>query len=402
MHRETFVEVDLDALSKNASNIVKKYNNYKYYIGMVKANAYGHGMYIVNELIKSGINYFAVSSLDEALEIRKFNKEIPVLCVEPINVNSIPLAIKNNITLTIANCSYFSEFIKRVNGPVKVHIKVDTGMHRLGVCEKYEFNRLYNTIKEISDIFLEGVFTHFATPGVNDRYYDMQLQAFRTITEDVDLKTIPIIHLSSSFIVLAHPKIDIANGIRIGTILYGYDIAPHKLSNSPINLLKKMRNIYLRKKYNISKTYDDIKIDLTPALKIKSNILQLKHIDPGDKVGYGYKYTAKKSVRLATVPIGFDDGLGIHTKYVVIKGKRFRIIGEISMCMISVLLDSTIGLKDQVTILGDGITLGMIARQNHTSFHDVLVNLGKNLPKVYIKDGKRVAMVKYNRSEVSK
>ena len=72
------------------------------------------------------------------------------------------------------------------------------------------------------------------------------------------------------------------------------------------------------------------------------------------------------------------------------------------MCMISVLLDSTIGLKDQVTILGDGITLGMIARQNHTSFHDVLVNLGKNLPRVYIKDGKRVAMVKYNKSEVSK
>ena len=81
MYRKTFVEVNIDSLKENVSNIIKKYNNYKYYIAMVKSNAYGHGYYIVNDLIESGINYFAVSSLEEALEIRKYNKDIPVLCV---------------------------------------------------------------------------------------------------------------------------------------------------------------------------------------------------------------------------------------------------------------------------------------------------------------------------------
>lgn len=398
MYRKTFVEVNIDHLKDNVSNIIKKYNDYKYYIAMVKSNAYGHGLYIVNDLIDSGINYFAVSSLEEAIEIRKYNKDIPVLCVEPIEIDSVDVAIKNNITLTIISYDYLKSLINKNKSSMKVHIKIDTGMNRLGISDKDEFNKVISLINKNSNIYLEGLFTHFATPGINDRYFDSQLNNFKDITSDIDLNKIPIVHLSSSFILLAHPKIEFANGVRFGTILYGYDISPHKLSNSPKDILRKIRNNYLIKKYNISKTYDNVSIKLTPALKVKTNVIQIKNIKAGDKVGYGMLYTAKKNEVIATIPIGFDDGIGINHigRYVVINNKKYPVIGEISMCMMSILIDDSIKVGDEVTIMGDGITLGMISRLNNTSIHSTLVNIGKNLPRIYIKNNKKDCIIKYN------
>ena len=397
MYRKTFVEVNIDSLKENVSNIIKKYNNYKYYIAMVKSNAYGHGYYIVNDLIESGINYFAVSSLEEALEIRKYNKDIPVLCVEPIELDSIDIAIKNNITLTIVSYDYIKKLISKNKSKFKIHIKIDTGMNRLGISSKGEFNRVINLLEENNNVYLEGLFTHFATPGINDRYFDMQVYNFKDITSDIDLKSIPIVHLSSSFILLAHPKIEFANGVRFGTILYGYDISPHKLSNNPKDILRKIRNKYLINKYNISKTYDNVDIKLKPALKVKTNIIQTKYIHAGDKVGYGILYEAPKDEIIATIPVGYDDGIGINhiNRYVVINNKKYPVIGEISMCMMSILIDDSVKITDEVTILGDGITIGQISRLNNTSMHNTLVNIGKILPRVYIKNNKKVYEEKY-------
>lgn len=403
MYRKTFVEVNIDSLRNNVSNIIEKYNDYKYYIAMVKSNAYGHGYYIVNDLIECGINYFAVSSLEEALEIREYNKDISILCVEPIELDSVDIAIKNNITLTIVSYDYISELIHKNKSKYKVHIKIDTGMNRIGISDKDEFNKVISLLKKNDNVYLEGLFTHFATPGINDRYFDMQVNNFKNITSDIDLKSIPIVHLSSSFILLAHPKIEFANGVRFGTILYGYDISPRALSNNPKDILRKIRNRYLIKKYNISETYSDVNIKLIPALKVKTNIIQIKHIHAGDKVGYGMLYTASKDEVIATIPIGFDDGIGIAhiNRYVIINNKKYPVIGEISMCMMSILIDDSVKLGDEVTVLGDGITLGMISRLNNTSIHNTLVNIGKTLPRVYIKNNKVVDIVEY-RNEVIK
>ncbi len=397
MYRKTFMEVNIDNITSNVKNIIKKYNDYKYYIAMVKSNAYGHGMYIINDLIKSGINYFATSSLEEALNIRKYNKEIGILCVEKIELDSLDTAINNNITLTIHEIDYLKNIIKKTNKKIKVHIKIDTGMNRLGVNNKDEFNEIVTLINNSKNILLEGLFTHFATPGINDKFFDIQVSNFKNITSDIDLSKIPMIHLSSSFIVLSHPKIDFANSIRIGTILYGFDISPKRLSNSPKNILRKIRNNYLIKKYKISKTYDDVNIELKPALKLKTNIIQIKHIKKGDKVGYGIQYEAKKDEVIATIPIGYDDGIGTNhiNRYVVINNKKYPVIGEISMCMMSILIDESVSINDEVTILGDGITIGQISRLNNTSMHNTLVNIGKNLPRVYIKNNKKVYEEKY-------
>lgn len=401
MYRKTFIEINLDNIIKNVKTIIKKYPDYKYYIGMVKSNAYGHGMYVINEIINNGINYLAVSNLEEALDIRRFNKDIPVLCVEPIELDSIDVAIKNNVTITIHDIDYFKKINDQIKKKIKVHIKIDTGMNRLGIKDKDEFNEIVKLIKENDNIYLEGLFTHFATPGVNDKFYDNQISQFKYITSDIDLSKIDIIHLSSSFIMLAHPKIEIANGVRCGTILFGYDIAPKKLNNSPKNILRKIRNSYLIKKYNISKTYENVDIDLKPAFKVKTNVIQIKKIKKHEKVGYGILYEAQKDEIIATLPIGYDDGIGINheNRYVLINNKKYKAVGEISMCMMSVLVDENVKVGDSVTIMGDSITLGMMSRLNNTSIHNTLVNIGKVLPRIYKKDNKIVYSEEFIKEE---
>lgn len=401
MYRKTFIEINLDNIIKNVKNIIKKYPDYKYYIGMVKSNAYGHGMYVINEMINNGINYLAVSNLEDALDIRRFNKDIPVLCVEPIELDSIDVAIKNNVTITIHDIDYFKKINDQIKKKIKFHIKIDTGMNRLGIKDKDEFNEIVKLIKENDNIYLEGLFTHFATPGVNDKFYDNQISQFKYITSDIDLSKIDIIHLSSSFIMLAHPKIEIANGVRCGTILFGYDIAPKKLNNSPKNILRKIRNSYLIKKYNISKTYENVDIDLKPAFKVKTNVIQIKKIKKHEKVGYGILYEAQKDEIIATLPIGYDDGIGINheNRYVLINNKKYKAVGEISMCMMSVLVDESVKVGDSVTIMGDSITLGMMSRLNNTSIHNTLVNIGKVLPRIYKKDNKIVYSEEFIKEE---
>ena len=401
MYRKTFIEINLDNIIKNVKTIIKKYPDYKYYIGMVKSNAYGHGMYVINEMINNGINYLAVSNLEEAIDIRRFNKDIPILCVEPIELDSIDVAIKNNVTITIHDIDYFKKLNKQIKKKIKVHIKIDTGMNRLGIKDKDEFNEIVKLIKENDNIYLEGLFTHFATPGVNDKFYDNQISQFKYITSDIDLSKIDIIHLSSSFIMLAHPKIEIANGVRCGTILFGYDIAPKKLNNSLKNILRKIRNSYLIKKYNISKTYENVDIDLKPAFKVKTNVIQVKKIKKHEKVGYGILYEAQKDEIIATLPIGYDDGIGINheNRYVLINNKKYKAVGEISMCMMSVLVDESVKVGDSVTIMGDSITLGMMSRLNNTSIHNTLVNIGKVLPRIYKKDNKIVYSEEFIKEE---
>ena len=386
MYRKTYKEINLDNLSFNVHNILKKYNNYKYYIGMVKADAYGHGMYIVNTLIKAGINYLAVSSINEAMDIRKYNKEIPILCTEVIEYDLISLAEENNITITVTNLDYIKNIVKNIKTKLTIHIKIDSGMNRLGVKDKEAFNDMYNYINKNPKLYLEGIYTHFATTGLHDKYYDYQVENFKNITSDINILDIPIVHLSSSVIVLAHPKLDFCNAIRIGTIMYGYDIAPRSYSRGLKDTLRKIRDSYYIKKYNISKTYKDVIIPLKPALKIKTNVIEIKDVKCGEFIGYGASFIAPKDMRIAILPIGYHDGIGTNcdSRYVIINGNRYKTVGSLSMCMMAVLIDDKVSLFDSVTILGDGITLGMISRINNTDIHDTLANIGKNLDRVYI------------------
>ena len=385
MYRKTFVEINLDNLKNNVKNIIKKYPDYKYYIGMVKSNAYNHGLYIVNTLIESGINYLAVSSLDEAIKIREYNKEIGILITEIIDEDLIEAAIKNNITLTIDDLDY----LKKIKEPCTIHIKLNTGMNRIGVSSKEEFNELYEYINKNKNIELEGIYTHFATPGINDVYYDKQVNKFKEITSDIDLSKIKIVHCASSFIVLSHPKIEFANGIRFGTMMYGYDISLKEYNNDLKSKIKKVRDQYLINKNNISPVIRGVNIDLKPAFKIKTNVMKIRKIKKGEILGYGINIIPEDAL-VAILPIGYESGIGtnINGRKVIINNKKYEAISGIEMCMMFVKVDESVKVGDSVTILGDDLTLGYMSRLNNSHIQGTLVNIGKELPKVYIKNEK--------------
>ena len=280
MYRKTYVEINIDNLKNNVKNIINYYNDYKYYFGVVKGNGYGHGItYVINELIESGVNYLAVSSLEEALEAREINKKIPILSLEPIRLEYIDICIKNNITITVHDYNYAQELInKKINKKLKIHFKIDSGMNRIGFKEKTELNEIYKELKNKENIEIEGIFTHFATLGINDKEWDNQLEKFKEITRNINLKEIPIVHLYKSAAFINHPKLDFANGIRLGIGMYGYYTKPVYNKKGLKNKIREIKRKLNKRRNNISETTTELPIELKPAFKMYTEIIQVKKI----------------------------------------------------------------------------------------------------------------------------
>ena len=241
----------------------------------------------------------------------------------------------------------------------------------------------------LSNLYWEGIYTHFATPGINDIYFDKQIDKFKEITSDIDLNEIPIIHLASSFILQNHPKIDIANGVRMGTIIYGYDVSLSNYGSDIKSKLKKARDNYLINKNNISPVIRGNKLELKPAFRLITNVMEIRHIKKGEILGYSTN-TIEKDTTIAILPIGYDSSIGTKTlgRYALINGKKYSAIGPMCMCMMFVSVDESVKVGDKVVLMGDELTLGYMSRLNDSHIQATLVNIGKELPKVYIKNGK--------------
>lgn len=396
MYRKTYVEVNIDNLKSNVKNMVNYYKDYKYYFGVVKGNCYGHGItYVINELIDSGINYLAVSSLEEAIEVRNVNEDIPILILEPIHLEFIDICIKNNITITVHDYNYAKELLKlKLNNKIKIHLKIDSGMNRLGFKDRKQINEIYNEFKKDEKVEIEGIYTHFATLGINDKDWDIQLETFKNLTADIDLKEIPIVHLAKSAAFLEHPKIEFANGIRLGIAMYGYDPKPVFNTNGFKNKLRKIKREYLKRKNNVSKTILELPFELKPAFKMYSELIQIKDVKQGEFVGYGAIYRARENIKIGIMPVGYDDGIFRKSRgrFISIKNKRYQIIGDIGMEMSAVKIDSNIEINDRVTLIGDNIPIKEVARHNGTSIYETMCNIGKNIPRVYIKENKVIGI----------
>lgn len=391
MYRKTYVEVNIDNLKNNVKNIINYYKDYKYYFGVVKGNCYGHGTtYVINELIESGVNYLAVSSLEEALEARQINKKIPILCLEPIRVEYADICIKNNITMVVHEYNYAKELIgKEINKKLKIHLKIDSGMNRLGFKDRNELNEIYKELKKKENIEIEGIFTHFATLGINDKEWDNQLEQFKEITKDINLKEIPIVHLYKSAAFINHPKINFCNGIRLGIAMYGYYSNPVVNKKGLKNKLRAIKRAIYKKKNKVSETITKIPIELKPAFKMYTEIIQIKKIKKGEFVGYGAIYRAKQDEIIGIMPVGYDDGIFRKSRgrFVSINNKRYQLVGDIGMGMCAAKIDNTVNMYDKVTLIGDNILIKEVAVHNETSIYETLCNIGKNVPRAYVKNG---------------
>lgn len=339
--RPTKIYINLNNLKYNIKKIIKNYH-YKYYFGVVKANCYGHGLGCIKTIIDSGCNYLATATLEEALDIRKINKTIPILCLGIIPIEDINMCINNNITITISNLEYAKKLSKKNITNLKCHIKINSGMNRLGINNKADFNKTYNLLKQ----HVEGIYTHIYNAS-SKKDTMAQYEIFKTILNDIDIIKIPIIHIGASEATINY-NFDIANGCRLGIIMYGLVGTGYK------------------------STY-----------KLESEIIQINDVD--GTVGYNALYHSKNTERIAIIPIGYADGIIRRNtgREVYIKNKKYPIIGNICMDMLFVKVDKNIKIGDKVTLLKDNNHINEVANYLDTINYEIVCSISNRVPRIY-------------------
>ena len=384
MQRKTYAKIDGEALTKNVREIRRKYPMYTYYFGVVKNNAYHHGMKCVLDLKKGGINYFAVSSLEEALLLRKYDSETPVLCLEPIDLEFIDDIINNNVTITVESLDYTEKLLEStLYGSIKVHLKVDSGMHRLGFTNKEDLKKAYDLLNQQNKIEIEGIYSHFATSGVVDPYYDEQVASFLDITSLIDLKSIPIVHLGRSLSLVQHEKIPFCNGIRLGIILYGFaqSIKPDR---SFKGRLREVKRGYLQKKYHCSKTTLENDLDLQTAFSLYTEVMSVRRVSENDTVGYTKK-RIKNDGYILTLPVGYADGVTSDFKNVWIGNNYYPIIAD-SMDMLMVFASEPVHVGTTVEIIGKHLPIHLVCSRTHKNAYHLLNDISNRVVRVHVKD----------------
>lgn len=375
MYRNTYALIDTKKIYENAKYLTSTYNNYKYYFGVVKYNEYGHGYDIINALIKGGINYLAVATLDEALEIRKNYPKIPILVLEPIDLEFIDKAVFYDITITVDSLKYLKDLMNiSLDKRLTVHFKVDSGMNRLGFKTCEEFTNAYSLIANSEQLYLEGIYTHFATSGINDKYYDYQVNCFESITKNVNLNVVKIIHADRSITLANKNKLDYCNGCRFGMLLYG--ISGRKIALSFMQKIKnKIKNILGR-----STNYPKV-LPLNPSFELYTEVMSIRKANKGECIGYG-TYWLEEDAKVATLPIGYADGVDKSFKYVYISGQKYPIVAD-TMDMIMILVNDKVKIKDKVEIIGKNISILDVCKNTGLNAYHLFTRISNRVTRKY-------------------
>ncbi len=372
----TWTEVNLDAIAKNVRNIKELIGEKKELMAVVKGNAYGHDILEVSSVVlKNGASRLAVARLEEGIFLRKAGVVAPILILGLTLKQQAELLVYYNITPAV--CEYemiekLSESAIKVGKVVKVHLKVDTGMGRIGILS-HDILRFIKKIRALKKVEIEGIFTHFSVADEkNKTYTEEQFKKFIEVLTllEKEEKRIPIKHVgnSATLLDLPHMWLDL---VRPGISIYG-----------------------LYPSTEVRKT-----IKLIPAHSFRTRIVFLKELSAGEYVSYGRTYTTiKKRTKVASLPVGYADGynrLLSNQGEVLVRGRRFPIIGRICMdqCMVDVssLLEVKIG--DEVVLWGrqeqEEITVEEISEKIGTINYEIVhMPDKKRVPKLFIKDGK--------------
>jgi alanine racemase len=374
--RDTYIEVDLDSIQHNVAQFRRILPISTNILVTVKADAYGHGAIPVSHAaLSAGATHLGVAFVDEGIQLRKAAIQAPILILGYIPPYAIEKALSYNLTLTVydeRHIRFISDVAVKLGLLAKVHLKVDTGMGRLGV-EPSQAISFINQIENGSNVELEGVYTHFATSDdVESPYFEQQMEQFESLLNQLQLEgiQIPIRHSANSAGALRIEQTK-SNLVRIGISLYGFQYIPQS------------------------------DVQLRPALSLKSKISHLKQPKKGSGIGYGKTYTTKGDEWIATIPIGYADGISRQLSnhgVALVNGVRVPFVGRV--CMDQLMLDVTkampVTVGDEVVFIGvqgnDQITVNEVAEQLNTNNHEVITGLGARLPRLYYQNGKLVAM----------
>ena len=380
----TWAEINLDNIAHNVREIRRIVGKHTEIMAVVKADAYGHGVLeTVSTIIENGATRLAVSMLDEAIQLRKIGIDVPILVLSHTNPKRVDEVIKYNITQAVYShdmAEALSNEALRRGTRAKIHIKIDTGMTRVGFQPGYNAVKAVVEIQKLPGIIIEGIFSHFATADEKDSSYTMhQMELFESIITELNRIgiLIPIRHISNSAAILQYPQFAMEL-VRPGIILYG--IYPSD---------------------EVSKDTADLK----PAMALKTSIAHIKWVDAGTSVSYGRKFTTSRKSLIATLPVGYADGysrLLSGKSRVLVNGQFAPVIGSICMdqCMIDVTdIEGDIKTGDEVVLLGRQgdreITARELAGYMGTIPYEVVCIIGKRVPRVYIKNGRIVNILNY-------
>lgn len=371
--------IDLDAIAHNFSAVMEKAG--RSVMAVVKADAYGHGAVPIAKLLEDRCAFFGVSSMPEAMELRKAGIQKPILILSPVDSSAYPYAIEKEIRLTICtaeDAEKLSAAAQSLGKPARIHLAVDTGMSRIGFQVTEESADVCARIAELPGIIAEGLFSHFATADSADLSRTLA-QAERFSQFDTMLRQrklcIPLRHLDNSAGIMNYPHD--YEMVRSGIITYG--LYP-------------------------SDEVDPEKLSLKRAMQWCSRISHLKELEPGREISYGGTYTTTGKTLVATVPVGYADGYRRCLSgnfHVLIHGCRAPILGRI--CMDQMMVDVTdipgVSIGDTVTLIGtDGgetITVEAIAEKAHSFNYEFVCGISRRVPREYIQNGSIVQAVHY-------
>jgi alanine racemase len=387
-HR-TWVEIDLDNIANNIKEIKKHLNPGVRLMGVVKANAYGHGVRETAKIVlENGADALAVAFIDEAIELRRYGIKAPILILGNTCSESIEDLLNYSITPSVYSKEFACELSKlavKMGKTAKIHIKTDTGMHRLGFLYGDDEKENLKTIEDIAYIYslpnieVEGIFSHLSTSDEEDADYTIkQFKKFNQLVEKLSQAgiKIPIRHIANSAATVKFPEMQL-DMVRAGIVMYG--MYPSD-----------------------SAGYGGLK--LLPAMKLKTRIINIKELKAGCDISYGRTYTTKANTKVATIAVGYADGYSrtLSGKVnVLVKGTLSKQLGRICMdqCMIDVTNVNNISIGDEVTLFGsDGngnITIEEIADKMGTINYEVACLVGRRIPRIYIIDGKPTKSANY-------
>lgn len=387
-HYRVIAEINLDAIAYNINQIQKNILKDTEIMAVVKADAYGHGAIEVTRiLIENQVQRLAVAILDEGKQLRKEGFEVPILILgyTPIEqAKEIVLYDLIQTVFTYEMAKAISDAAMRQNKQAKIHIKIDTGMGRVGFKINEESFKLIKEISKLPNINIEGIFTHFSSADEEDiSFTELQFNRFNTFTDQIQKEgiNIPIKHCSNSAAFMDHQKLHM-DLIRPGIILYG--LYP-------------------------SEEVDKEMIHIKPAMSLKSQVVFVKEVDENVPISYGRKYITSRKTKIATIPVGYADGYSRRLSSVgrvLINGMYAPIIGNI--CMDQFMVDITdipeVKIGSEVVLIGKqghhSITTEEIARKIGTINYEIVCMVGKRIPRVYIENGESIKQINYvNKSE---
>ena len=365
--------INLDAIYKNLENTRKKLNKNTKLMVIIKADGYGHGAVPIAWMVDSIVDAYGVAIVEEAVELREAGITKPILILGHSSKEEFEQVIQYDITQTIYTLQMAEDLSKvasSLNKKAKIHLKLDTGMSRIGFKDDEESIKQIESISALKGIEITGMFTHFACADMTDKTSAkkqyQRYEAFAKRLEQVGVYP-EVKHVSNSAAIMDLPDTYL-NMVRSGITTYG--LYPSEEVNKQ-NLI------------------------LYPAMELLSKVIYVKEVEPGTGIGYGSTYIAKQTIRVATVPVGYADGYPrvlSNKGYVLIHGKKAPILGRI--CMDQFMVDVTeipeTKYDDDVVLIGvDGdetITVEELANMAYSFNYEFVCDISKRVPRVYVRN----------------